>query len=276
MMAQGHWGTLMRQIASLSLQMAAVAFLGFLAVDRFLMPSVTISPLSVRENSTFASIFDGKPKQRDAREDAEDAAVQRKSDERFHRSGGDPKFALAMYGGRLDERQPTGAMFSYCIGKLPRDPEDDGNYNELARKLMTKEQHSTFMKRNRFIADREHQTVVRVLDCESGERLERFCNAQHRADLLNMYAYYEDARRTALGLDPERVSFGPDPADPDQDWNGPQDRAVFRNLQALLEKGYLQPSDFGKNAGPQVKAVLATFNASRNLSKEAAKPCAGK
>lgn len=100
---------------------------------------------------------------------------------------------------------------------------------------------------------------VHYLNCITGERVERFCNARDREHLRHAVASYFtllDRVRATWERGPKTirmtVSFGPTPRPMPKRPSYPSDRTdptVVVSLQRLIERGYLTQSDLGGFAG---------------------------
>jgi hypothetical protein len=122
----------------------------------------------------------------------------------------------------------------------------------------------------KFLAMHEHETVAAVTSCYVGLYPPRFCQDIHRARLaavMEMYLRTRDRTkgRPDLELAGSRVSNDADvqSASRQDEGDGPDDQAIFANLQRLAKEGYVSLDDFGWFPRPEIRAALQDVAAQR-------------
>jgi hypothetical protein len=117
----------------------------------------------------------------------------------------------------------------------------------------------------------EHDATVALVGCLLSSEPARFCGPagrQQAADAMEIYYWSrDDARRTSPAhgiadkihmLDrAEETGLPPEVADPfAMTWSGPNDRAIFDRLRALVKQGYLDPSAFAFSGRAELRDAL--------------------
>ncbi|MDH7794304.1 MULTISPECIES: hypothetical protein [unclassified Beijerinckia] len=227
------------------MQFVALVIVGYVITSWLLASSASFPTVQSKFSDVESKFGPPSPKTEDANR-ARNLDTERvwdsiaKSAAQFHRSGGDPKFAMATFGGRMMLGSPQAEMMQYCTSEVI----SAKNKNEEERPRASENSIQSG-----FVSGR-HKDVVAFLNCHAAKKVERLCDAAQRADLVNFYAFYEHTKARNLAADQ------PFFADLHPNWDGPEDVEAFENLKNLIETGYLSAADFGPNSGPQVKQAL--------------------